>query len=198
MPLTTRPTPTVVFDCDDVLVNLRDPMAEMLNQLTGLGLDWRDWRDYNLMSAYGIGLDLFLQAMVESRVLERAELDPLARPTFSRLREAGYRIEVWTARKWYPDAQAVTLGQLKSLGVAADEVRLFGLDESKAEAAISREDVVGFVDDAPHHIDGLAKGGFAGTALLMDRPWNHALPHARCACLEEAGQVFIDEMQRAA
>lgn len=180
----------IIFDCDDVLVNLRAPMADALNLATGQRQCWQAWSSYDLPARYGLSLAAFTAIMSEQRVLEQATLEQGAASAISGLREAGFAIEVWTARAWYPNALEITAEQLCTLGVRASHVRLFGIQECKAAAAFLASDIAGFVDDNPHHVSALLAGGYAGRVLAMDRPWNRGLDLPRCFSLVEAAAIF--------
>lgn len=184
---------TVVFDCDDVLVNLREPMACALNQLTGMSHRWQDWTRYDLFGYYDISPRRFVELMTEHSILDGATLDPGAPAVFEALYSRGFAVEVWTARAWYPGALEITLAQLEHLNLSPEQVVLFGLDESKAARAVSRPDVVGFVDDAPHHINALHAGGFQGRAVVMDRPWNQECAGHRAYSLPGVAEYFCAE-----
>ncbi len=85
---------TAVFDCDDVLANIRELTAEVMNRLCGRSIHWHDWDTYDLSATYGIEIDRCLAAFVEHRVLERATIEPGAR-TANRSRDSGSRHMTW-------------------------------------------------------------------------------------------------------
>lgn len=172
------PNNIIAFDCDDVLVNLRDPMSRMLASVTQTPYrHWETWDDYDLPRRYGLSTESFIDAMKTHDVLSRGKLEPGVPDVFHLLRGAGYAIEIWTARKWHPRARSLTQQQLRCADVAPEHIRLFDLGESKAEKAVE-QNITALVDDNPHHLveleslSGNASEGCCG--FLLNRPWNQS------------------------
>lgn len=182
---------TVVFDLDDTLVNLRDPMCRAMNHRTGANMSWREWRHYNLLDIYGVSLEWFLNLMVKDEVLEQALPEINARECVHALLASDIQVEVWPARRWHPFAAQITRRQMGLIGAPVEGLRLFDLDESKAEAVSKRDDICLFLDDNPAHIQGLSNYGkdILDRGRLMHRPWNASCALSRCNDIDEVKQI---------
>lgn len=162
---------TIVYDCDDVVANIRDNMAEVLSQLSGRNIHWGEWDTYDLSKIYGINIDDCLAAFLEHRVLERATLEPGARETIRAVRDDGYRIVMLTARGWHPHGDSLTREWLAAHDIIVDELRVVPLHASKT--AVMEDTYVDFlVDDNPRHIIDAEGVTHIRSPVLMSRPWN--------------------------
>lgn len=180
--------PTIAFDCDDVLMNLRRPLGRVIAEETGYTVPWSDWHDYDLAERAGITLTRFAEIMLSRRVLEKATLEIEAAAVFSELRAAGFELQVWTARAWHPQALDITAEQLAPL-VTPDAIRLFDVGECKGTAAVA-SNITALVDDNAAPIHALAGSGVAG--VVMDRPWNRRYQTlARCFDLAGAQDMLL-------
>jgi hypothetical protein len=165
---------TAVFDCDDVLANIRELTAEVLSGLCGRSIHWNDWDTYDLSVTYGVETDRCLAAFVEHRVLERATPEPHAKETLLAASEAGLRTMVLTARDWHPDGESLTQKWLAAHDLVVDELRLVSVQASKV-AALEDTDAVFFVDDNPRHVIEAEGSTHVRTPILMSRPWNRGV-----------------------
>lgn len=164
--------PLVVFDVDEVLVNLRDPMAEALNALTGRSLTWHEWTCYDLTEVYGVPLSACLDALRAHRVLERCWLEPHAKACVARARALGYATAAVTARGWHPHGRALTERLFTEHEVAIDHLRVVDLGQSKREALSTLPGpVVYLIEDNLAHLREAERAGIP-VAVLVDRPWN--------------------------
>jgi uncharacterized HAD superfamily protein len=99
-------------------------------------------------------------------------------------REAGYIVNILTARDWHPEGEHITRTWLTTHGIPYDNLHMVGLDASKADAISQMGDVRIFVDDNPHHIEQARY--LVDLPILIDRPWNRSFPHlARVSSLEK-------------
>ncbi|MBO9471038.1 hypothetical protein J7355_13135 [Endozoicomonas sp. G2_2] len=188
--------PTIALDCDDTLVNLRDPMMAMLNRLSHRQSHWQEWADYHLHRRYRMTPCRLLDLVIEQGVLEQARPEPGAAAAVQALREAGFRIEVWTARRFHPDALKITAETLSPLGIEPDNIRLFRLTESKARRMIQREDVRWLVDDCPRHARWLHRRGHGDRIVVPALPWNRDIAATRMRSLGQIATHIITRSRR--
>lgn len=188
--------PTIALDCDDTLVNLRDPMMAMLNQLSHRQWHWHDWADYHLHRRYRMTPCRLLDLIIEQGVLEQARPEPEAAAAIRSLREAGFRIEVWTARRFHPDALRITAQTLAPLGIGPDDIRLFRLTESKARRMIQRKNVQWLVDDCPRHARSLHRRGQGDRVVVPALPWNRNTAAIRMRSLAQIANHITTRSRR--
>lgn len=183
--------PTIALDCDDTLVNLREPMMAMLNRFTDLQWHWRDWGDYQLHRRYRLTPCRLLNLIIEHRVLEHARPEPGAAGAIRQLRAAGYRVEIWTARRFHPQALAITAETLAPLGIEREDIRLFRLTASKARQMGRLPDVQWLVDDCPRHANAMHRRGRGGRVVVPSMPWNRRVSAKRLPSLDQ----IVDHIQ---
>jgi|GEM_PF-1939550 len=162
----------IVFDLDDVLCNLREPMSDALAKATGKRIAWQDWTTYDLPVLYGVGLDHCLSAFLEHEVLERAKPEPGAVDAVRVCRELGCEVQVMTARGWHPDGDALTRSWLAAHGFVVDALAVVGLHESKAAVIEAAGGADFLLDDSPRHIQEVMATGVVTTPVVLCRPWN--------------------------
>jgi 5'(3')-deoxyribonucleotidase len=179
-------TPFVVFDLDDVLANLRDPMMTMLRQRTGKNIHWSQWQSYELGPRYGTSSDNIMEWVLEDEVLEAATLEPYARPVFEAARQNGYRIAVVTARAWHPRGEELTREWLEQHELNVDELHLVPMLGNKAAVLSDLGVVEHFIDDHLAHLYPASELPSVRQVLLVDRPWNRSdASLRRLQCLGE-------------
>lgn len=188
----SRSRPIVVFDVDDVMVNLREPMATALCAVTGRAIPWREWTTYDLSQVYGLTTKRCIEAFLEHKVLEHAKLEPYAAQCVARARALGYATAAVTARRWHPRGLALTEQLFAHHRLAIDHLRVVALGESKWRALASLPGRVLYViEDNPAHVDAAQALGVPA-AVLMERPWNTAIPSRyRVANLAEFADMLL-------
>ena len=167
-----------------------EQLQDALDRATGKIIPWTTWDTYYLTHIYQISFERCVEAFIESKLLERAEPEPLAAETLLTLRANGWRIAIVTARGWHPDGEAVTRGWLARHGFPYDELHLVGHGDSKGAvfAGIGRIDLL--VDDAPHHVLAAAELPTVRRPLIMTRPWNCDFRHPRVGRVTKPADVL--------
>lgn len=181
----------IVFDMDEVLVNIRDVMQEVLGELTGKMIPWTEWHSYYMPDNYGISLDECLAAFIEHEVLERATLEPYAREAVAIARAEGYKTAIITARRWHPNGTKVTRDWLAAHNIYVDELMVVDIDVKKSSVMKVLGNVVYMIDDNADHVHDSLDTNASQNSFVMHRPWNIRetdLPRVRN--LEEFVEVF--------
>jgi 5'(3')-deoxyribonucleotidase len=179
-------TPFVVFDLDDVLANLRDPMMTMLRQRTGKNIHWNQWQSYELGPLYETSSEKIMEWVLEDEVLEAATLEPYAKIAVEAARENGFGIAVVTARAWHPRGQGLTREWLEQHDLNVDELHLVPLFGDKAAILNDLGVVEHFIDDHLAHLYPASALPGVRQVLLVDRPWNrNDVSLRRLQCLGE-------------
>jgi len=163
------PAPLLVIDCDDVVANIRETVAQAMMAETGQDRPWQQWDTYDLSKIYG--LTNWSSSFLEHRVLERATPEPGARLAIRTAREMGYRVMMLTARGWHPDGEALTRDWLEAHQLEVDELQIVPVDASKVQA-LKGVAVEYFLDDNPRHIREAEYADHIFNPILVSRPWN--------------------------
>lgn len=149
---------TIVFDCDDTLVDLRRVLATRSADPAGVGDSLITDRP-----------NVWMHWVVRAGILEQARLEPGAVEAVAALQDAGYAIEVWCGRAYHPDARRVTARTLAPLGLPASAIHILGFYESKLAALRARPDVRLLVDD---WLPGMPDQSDDARLVLVARDWN--------------------------
>lgn len=157
---------------DEVIVNIRDRLAEHLNQVTGKNIPASAWYQHDLEETYDIKTEKLLDVFFASRILETATLEPDAADALSQAKKLGYNIGILTARGWHHDGLALTHQTLQHYGISVDHVVAVPLHAKKHEIIQTAFQgvIAGFVDDNPAHVRGVSSIGIP--TFVRDRPWN--------------------------
>lgn len=177
------------FDCDEVVFNIRDSMAEALSAATGREIHWSDWWTYDLCEVYKLpDLTVFKQILRDAKVLEKATLEPEILPKIKEVRLRGYAPVMVTSRGWHEQGQQITEAALMLHNLPFFGLTVLPIGECKAQAI---KKVYGSVfclyDDNPEIIELAAEHPDVVTNLMLrDRPWNKSIKvEHRVATLDE-------------
>ncbi len=165
--------PLAVFDCDDVLCNMRAALYFAMRN-RGIDIPVHTWRHYDLQQTFGLSIENCLEIMAADHVLENATAEDGAAEAINALRATGHRVEIWTARSWHPNGQSLTEAWAEREGLFVDQVRVFDFLQSKSAAMNEHTPVRAFIDDSIRHISDAHSNPYVGQAVLMTRPWNES------------------------
>lgn len=166
-------TKHVVFDCDDVLANLRTLAAVQVAHELKRPVSVNEFTVYDIKQIWGDDFDC--DKMFGDIALEDLYPDQGAVTLTTLLREKGYRTTVVTARGYHQNAQLRTVNWLRKHNIHIDEVivvPMFG-DKKAVLAELGHidyyvEDNHGHASDA-HELDNIDR------IYLLNRPWNQNL-----------------------
>ena len=186
--------PWIIFDMDEVIVNIRDRLAEHLNQATGKNIPSSAWYQHDLEGIYGIDSERLLEIFFSSRILETATLEPDAANALRNAKGFGYNVGILTARGWHHDGLSISQETVAQFQLPVDHIVAVPLHAKKHEVirqAFEGGPVIGFVDDNPAHVRGVSALGIP--TFVRDRPWNvDMLEYDRVHHLEH----FVDSVHR--
>lgn len=183
--------PVLVVDIDDTLNRLRDSVYDCFRARGVMIPPVSHWRTYNFERLTGVSENECLEILIKDRVLERCEPDAYAVELLRAAKAQGWKTQAWTARSWHPNGLAITEEWFDSIKAPIDEIRLFGLSESKADA-ISGGAVAPaiFIEDNPRHLAAVLERSPATKGFLLDRPWNRGVNLPRCYSLRECAAAL--------
>lgn len=184
--------PWIIFDMDEVIVNIRDRLADHLNQATGKNIPASAWYQHDLEGIYGIDSKQLIDIFFSSRILETATLEPDADKALNNAKNFGYNVGILTARGWHHDGLNISQQTVTQFQLPVDHIVAVPLHAKKHEVirqAFPGGPVIGFVDDNPAHVRGVSTLGIP--TFVRDRPWNtDMLEYARVHNLEH----FVDSV----
>lgn len=166
-----------IFDLDDVLANLRDPIQAALTKRFGKDIHHREWDRYDLSDIYEVPLNEIVDAFIEHEILDHARPEPGAAEALCCARECGHQVAILTARGWHPDGDALTREWLAAHGLLPDLLHIVPLHQKKEEVLGRYSGIAWMIDDNPAHVLGAARSGAVQSVVLMERPWNKDLAH---------------------
>lgn len=171
--------PTVIFDIDDTVGNLKARLQNIYRRHTGdQTISYEDWNDYGVVDRYGITSDELGQLFIEDQSLELLEPhDGLVEVT-AILKARGYNVEFVTARGWCPNAYEITQKWLDDNLVSYDRINIVQLFECKERVTRHIENIVMFVDDRYDHCTAMVNSGRVTKSLLYSQPWNRKYHNA--------------------
>lgn len=184
---------TIVFDLDEVLANLRDPIMRAMHKASGKLIHHREWEKHDLTQAYQVSNEVLLEIFCEHAVLQSAHPEPGARETIDLAKRCGFQVAILTARAWHPEGAAITEDWLYRHRIEPDFLHLVNLHEKKSDLVADYGAVRFLIDDHPGHIQDISKLVNVHRAVLRDRPWNKHMREYLRVCSLEQFQIIIKE-----
>lgn len=161
-----------VFDCDDVLADLRTIVLQRLSLLLERNVELHELTHWNLSEAFGSqidAVDLFSNISLESIPVELQ-----AAPFLMHLKTEGYRLEIVTARGYHPNAVQRTLNWCHSHSLPIDKVHVVPLYGDKKQVLEQMGQIHFYVEDNHDHVIAADQLPNVERIFLMDRPWNRS------------------------
>lgn len=166
---------TIVWDCDDVLANMRDMICSTLAPHFGVTSNWRIWTSYNFGEAVAQkGAAAIFAGLITTKLLENLQPESYAQEILSEAKLLGYQNIILTSRGWHPAAEQVTTAWLQHhrLDRLIDKLIITPYPAEKYPYIDQLSDVRLFVEDSAAHCV-LAKAYSAVSEIvLIRRPWN--------------------------
>lgn len=161
-----------VFDCDDVLANLRDPLEGLVSSHLKRPVSWKEWDQYDIGNIYNFHFGEICKTIVEQEVLLDLTPDHYALELLTDLKQQNYRIKVLTARGYHPKGREVTFEWLRKNNLPIDDVICVKLHENKRDYLSLMSNVEFYVEDNHHHAEQAHHLHNVKQVFLIDRPWN--------------------------
>jgi len=158
-----------VFDVDDTIANLREPLHRALTNETGITIGLESWNVYDIFRYYGMDRADFLDIIHKHDLLKKCKPEPGAYECIEHIRESGHKIGLLTARGWNPDALKITHAWLEEHGIQVDRLHIMS-SGVKGDYIHQFDNAVMFVDDHHAHVDSVHKMGV--DSWIVERPWN--------------------------
>lgn len=179
---------TCIFDLDDTLGNLREPMQKVLDKYTKKSIPWQNWNQFNITDLYDISLENLFDSIIDSKILSTMEPYENSLKTLTALKDAGHKIVIITSRGYHPEAYDVTKEWFERAGLPYDRIHVSSHTIRKSYYANIYDNVIMAVDDNIENCDDFLNNSKIETTLLMDMPWN--VTNADHKRIHDIGQVF--------
>lgn len=165
----------VIFDCDDVLANLRDPLQDLVSEHLGKKVSWEDWNQYQIGKIYDFDFSHICQMIVERDILQKLQPEPHAKELISWYKDQGCETIVLTARGYHPNGYFVTKQWLKDHDLEIDHVMCINITEQKRDHIKNIVQVEDYIEDNHSHAEQASGLSNVQRVYLMDRPWNQEI-----------------------
>ena len=159
-----------VFDCDDVLANLREIVLERLSETLNRPVLLSELVNWDMSKTFGAEIDSV--AMFKAISLESIPMEPNAPSVTQLMKTLGYRIEIVTARGYHPHAAQRTLNWCKRHNIHIDKVHVVPLYGDKREVLAGMGPIDIYIEDNHDHVEAAHGLDNVRQICLMDRPWN--------------------------
>lgn len=171
----------VVFDCDDVLANMREPLSHVVSTVTNRFAHWSEWEEWGAcVDDYDITFYDIIPHILKHNILEQLVPDPDAVEVTSKLQELGFEIVIVTARGFHPNAQAMTTDWLHRHDIKHDRVLITDPHTPKSNVIELLGPVEIYIDDNSDHIrDVIQLCNNVNTTVIRSMPWNTNFNHPK-------------------
>ena len=176
---------TIAFDLDDTLVSFREPMCNLLNDLTNSDIHWDKWKTYDAASYYGMTSEEFCQQIVEHEILKKLQPHIETKEVLTTLQNMGYHIAIISARGFHPNAEILTRNWFIENDIAFDSIHINKHGYAKINMLDAKYDVKLAIDDHVDHGKDYIDSNRVQNVLLYDMPWNKDSEILRIKTLKE-------------
>lgn len=166
----------VVFDCDDVLFNLRDTAAAATADIMGIDVTPEDFIDPHIPACFS-EITPETDAAITDWFINGIDLvnlppDQHAVTTLHTLKKNDYKISIVTARGTIPNGRERTIEAFKRNNMPYDELHVVPYHKSKRDTLAQLGEVDLYVEDNHHHVESARGLNNIKMINLMRRPWN--------------------------
>lgn len=162
----------VIFDCDDVLANLRDPLQDLVSEHIGKKVSWTEWDQYEIGKIYDFDFAPVCEMIVQREILESLQPEPHARELVSYYKDKGYSTMMITARRYHPNGYFVTKQWLQDHKLEIDDLLCIDLHQKKRDYIKNVPQVKAYIEDNHSHAEQASGLENVETVYLLNRPWN--------------------------
>lgn len=163
---------TVVFDCDDVLANLREPLQVLVSKYLGYNVSWEHWNRYEIGKIYNFDFNHICDKIVEEDTLSTLSPEPFAKELIEWYKQQNIHTIVLTARGYHKEGRTITERWLKTNDLYIDEVICCDPLISKREYLRYIPNIVDYVEDNHHNAEQACGLTNVHNVYLLNRPWN--------------------------
>lgn len=168
----------IILDCDDVLANTRDPIAQLISELKNQYVHPDHWSHWGAITDnYDLTFDELAHHIIHKQILETSQPEDNAHNISQILNFMGHDVVVLTARGYHKNAQQLTEEWCQKHRIKVSDVVVVDHKQSKAQLIKTFGDVFMYVDDNPHHILEAASIGHIQYPILKTMPWNNKLDY---------------------
>jgi uncharacterized HAD superfamily protein len=179
-----------VFDCDDVLAQLRTLTLKTFSEALGRPLHMDELTHFNLNITFGEEYGGPVDDLFHNMNLSILAAEKYASTFLWDLKNAGWDLHVVTAR--FVHEKQITVDWLKAHDIPIDEVHAVGFNTSKADTIRTLGDVEFYVDDNDEHVAAAEQLPNVKRTYLMTRPWN---TKAKCGLrVSDLSQIAFREL----
>jgi 5'(3')-deoxyribonucleotidase len=161
-----------VFDCDDVLANMREVLVERIGNLLNRKVSVDEFDTYDLNNVYGRHPQFDEGAVFRDIPLEQLNPEPGAAMLTHYLKCTGWKIAMVTARGNLPNGRQRTIDWLNRHNIIVDDLHVVTVYDGKRAALESLGDIAFYVEDNHQHVEIAHTLPNIHDIYLMDRPWN--------------------------
>ncbi len=159
-----------VFDCDDVLANLRVVVLDQLSVMLNRPVLLEELIHWDLSTTFGKHIDV--DEMFRGIALETIPVEECAQALTRLLKQQQYRIEIVTARGYHTHAAQRTLNWCKMHNLPVDRVHVVPLHGEKRTTLANMGQIDLYVEDNHDHVEAAHELDNVRNIFLMNRPWN--------------------------
>lgn len=180
---------TVVFDIDDTIADLRNPMCKALNAFSKKDFHWKQWKSFDIVSKYEIRVDDFYKCIVENNILENIKPHSDTKKILTDLNDQGYNLVIITSRSYHPDAYNLTKRWFDKYDLPYDKIHISSHEKPKTVFLERDQEVIMAVDDRIENCEDFIRHGIPHT-YLYNMPWNKESSLPRIQNLSELRNII--------
>lgn len=181
---------SVICDLDDTLADLKTPMLDALNKLTGKTLKSEDLTKFDIVSLYGISDQDFFDCLINEKILENLEPFPETKDLLTDLVKKDYNVTIITSRAYHPNALQVTARWFNKYDIPFSRLIISDHGKKKCDYLNEEENVALFVDDKVENCEDFIASKKSKFVRLYDAPWNQHSPITRVTDLLQVRKLL--------
>jgi len=167
--------PTVVFDLDDTLIDLKSTFYDVMRDIFGkTASHWSEWEEHGIEKYFDLTVDDIKRISNEREIFKMVKPHLFSQYILEDLHRRGIRVVILTAREGFvPDPYNNTAEYLDTHNLYYDDLIISGHGQPKGDFVKHYSDVIFTVDDQVKNCDSFAEVESIKHVFL------HALPHNR-------------------
>lgn len=165
----------VVFDCDDVIVNLKDLLVEAFNKEFGLNMTGEEWNQYNLAKFFNIEMKDVFNIFHKYDILREVKVFDHAIEAIHKIIDMGLEPHCLTARGWHSEAEEITKVYFEENGIPIKNDSIIILPAGQTKGQYLKESgkkAMAFIEDNFDQVKSVADTGLVQNIYLREQTWN--------------------------